>query len=179
MAKLVEKKVVCPICNGPAIQWYRRRTGKSKLKLDVGIYCESDICGYAYWSSKGSAMESFGFIVFRWRLYADLPSLKQFMSNLKKIKAARKAAIEETKLLLSDPKLQMIFECFMSPNSNKLALSTRVFEYIKDQQDKFPMNWKAITAIKEHYENHPDVGQVRETDYDSDDYLDEGSGSDR
>lgn len=175
--KIHKKKGKCPICSGPTRKRYVLFS-RSEEYFWVTIECRNrNKCCYSYASRDSTGTEVIGFIVYSWDFCTgDNPGFNERFKMLRELRNIRKRSIAETRALITERDSLIILECFLSPNANKPALCERLYQWVSERQDRFPLNHAALKSLKEKYDRYAQERKQREDDHHRDDNQQDSSG---
>lgn len=150
--KIKKGKMRCPVCD-QMIQGKLAKAGKYVVARNYE--CANPVCGYAYFSEEARANEYFGQIVIavNFDYLSFKPDMSEIQKSLNKHRKRRNQLLRETRAIMNDNDCKLIFECFRSPNSNKLGLSRTFFDWLKARRKQFPQHLKSIAERIERYED--------------------------
>lgn len=157
-------KMVCPVCD----QIIRGKVGKVGKEYVYRKYeCQTPRCGYAFYSEAAQSMEVFAGLV---NLHANIdyfclkPGMEDLHKQVKKHIKTRNKVLREMREVMHNPECKMIFECFQSPNANKLGLSKAFLKWLRNQKRKFPFTIRSVNNKVAYYEDLEERRKADEKD---------------
>lgn len=144
---MIKKRiVVCPVCGDDAVRTKFYSVYKSGRKEWEETQEDCPRCSYQYRTRISSvfACETICFVVSdRLTTAVDERTAERVFERLVRYNQRRKEVLEEGRKLMADNEFVKLRTRFLFQNSNKNHLKQTILEYLRQNREKYPNNYRA------------------------------------